>query len=296
MEFSDILETIDQISKYVLFEFNNTPVTPTSIVVFVLMISGFYILARIIVRILSRRVLPRFDIDRGIQFTMSRITQYLIMILGAVFAFQFVGFNLSGLAVILGFLSVGIGFGLQNITSNFVSGLILLFERPIKIGDRVTVGDTEGDVLSINMRATTIRSLQNISIIVPNSEFISSNVINWTHGDPTVRIRLDVGVSYGSDVDAVILALEEVAREHPEVLTDPPPRVLHLGFGDSAWNMRLTAMIGDPKRYYIVLSDLNCAVVRKFRERGIEIPFPQRDLHVRSPLPVPLSQETMSAN
>ncbi|GAB4323208.1 MAG: mechanosensitive ion channel [Candidatus Zixiibacteriota bacterium] len=296
MKLSDVLETINQVSRYVLFEFNNTPVTPASIIVFVLVIIGFYILARIIARVLSKKLLPRFDIDRGIQFTMTRMTQYLIMILGVVIAFQFVGFDLSGLAVVLGFLSVGIGFGLQNITSNFVSGLILLFERPIKIGDRVTVGDTEGDVLSINMRATTIRSLQNISIIVPNSEFISSNVINWSHGDPTVRMRIDVGVSYDSDLDAVIQALEEVAREHPEVHTDPPPKVLHLGFGDSAWNMRLLALISDPKRYYPVLSDLNCAIVRKFRERGIEIPFPQRDLHVRSPLPVPLSQEMASTS
>lgn len=291
MSFSEILAFIDRASKYVLFEFNQTPVTPASIVMFVALILIFYAISRFVVRFMARRVLTRFQIDRGIQFTMTRITQYLIMIVGFVIAFQFVGFDLSGLAVILGFLSVGIGFGLQNITSNFVSGLILLFERPIKIGDRVTVGDTEGDVLSINMRSTTIRSLQNIAIIVPNSEFIASNVINWSHDDPTIRLRVDVGVSYSSDLDTVVRCLEEVGRENPEVLGEPAPRVLLLGFGDSAWNMRLLAMIGDPKRYYQVLSDLNCAIVRKFRENGVEIPFPQRDLHVRSPLPLPLSRE-----
>ena len=125
-------------------------------------------------------------------------------------AFQFVGINLSGLAVIFGLLSVGIGFGLQNVTSNFIAGLILLFEQPIKIGDRIMVGDTEGDVLEINIRSTTIRSLNNVSIIVPNSEFVSSNVVNWSHGDPKIRLVVEVGVSYQSDLDTVLRSLQEV--------------------------------------------------------------------------------------
>ncbi|NIV15389.1 MAG: mechanosensitive ion channel, partial [Aliifodinibius sp.] len=130
----------------------------------------------------------------GVSYSLIRITQYLIMIAGVVISFQFIGVDLSGLVFIFGLLSVGIGFGLQNITSNFVSGLVLLIERPIRVGDRVTVGDTLGDVLEINMRSTTIRTLTNISIIVPNSEFTSSNVINWSHGDPKVRLDLAIGV------------------------------------------------------------------------------------------------------
>jgi small-conductance mechanosensitive channel len=198
--------------------------------------------------------------------------------------------------VIFGLLSVGIGFGLQNVTSNFVAGLILLFERPIKVGDRITVGNTEGDVAEINIRSTTIRSLNNIAIIVPNSEFVSSTVINWTYGDQRVRLEIDVGVSYQSDLDIVFRCLREVAEEHREVLKDPKPEVLHTGFGDSSWKIRLRAWISNPKTHPQVRSALNCAIVRKFRENGVEIPFPQRDLHVRSPLPVPFAavEETSS--
>jgi small-conductance mechanosensitive channel len=139
------------------------------------------------------------------------------------------------------------------------------------------------------MRATTIRTLNNITVIIPNSEFVSAHVINWSHGDPKVRLQIPVGVSYGSDLDTVIKALEEVAAEHPEVMNSPKADVLLRGFGDSSWDMELRTWISDPKRHPVITSDLNCAIVRKFREYNVEIPFPQRDLHVRSPLPVPLS-------
>jgi len=193
--------------------------------------------------------------------------------------------------VVFGFLSVGIGFGLQNITSNFISGLILLFERPIKIGDRVTVGGTEGDVVEIKMRSTVIRSLENISIIVPNSEFVSAQVVNWSHGDKKVRIGINVGVSYQSDLDTVLRTLREVADEHKDVLKTPEPFVRLREFGDSSWNMFMGAWISEPENFYRVRSDLNCAIVRKFRENRVEIPFPQRDLHIRSPLPVPFEDQ-----
>ena len=289
----ELINTVSRILSFRLFELKQTPVTVLSVVMFVLMIVVFYIGSKLLNRIILRRVLNRFITDKGIQFTMMRIVHYLIMITGVVVAFQFVGVDLAGLTVIFGLLSVGIGFGLQNITSNFISGLILLFERPIKVGDRVTVGDIEGDVTSINMRATTIQSLDNISIIVPNSEFISSTVTNWSYGDPKIRLRIEVGVSYSSDLDTVIKALTEVAREHPEVLKTPEPIVLLSGFGDSSWNMLLVVWLEHPKRYYLTRSEINCTIVNKFREYGIEIPFPQRDLHVRSPLPMPFaSRET----
>jgi small-conductance mechanosensitive channel len=285
-EFSTMLDTV---LHYKLFDLNQTPVTPASILMFILIFLIFFLISRIINRGILKRILSRFQLEAGVRYTMVRISHYIVMIIGTVFAFQFVGIDLSGLAVIFGLLSVGIGFGLQNVTSNFMAGLILLFERPIKVGDRVTVGDTEGDVTAINMRATTIQSLDNITIIVPNSEFVSSNVINWSHGDPRIRLVLDVGVSYSSDVDLVIKALYEVAEEHPEVRSSPKPNVLLRGFGDSSWDMRLRVWIDHPKRFYITKSELNIAIVRKFRKYGIEIPFPQRDLHVRSPLPVPFA-------
>lgn len=286
---SDIFDYIDRIAQFKLFELNQTPITISSVFMFVFVLLVFFVASRLLVRGLLRKILSKLDIDIGTQFTFRRITHYLIMIVGAVVAFQFVGIDLSGLAVIFGLLSVGVGFGLQNVTSNFVAGLILLFERPIRVGDRISVGDEEGNVEAINMRSTTIRSLNNITIIIPNSEFVSSNVINWSHGDPKIRLQIPVGVSYGSDLDTVLKALHEVAQEHPEVLDEPKPDVLLTNFGDSSWDMLLRAWIAAPQRHPMIRSELNCAIVHKFREYNIEIPFPQRDLHVRSPIPVPLS-------
>lgn len=290
----DIFRALDSALHYELFKLNNTSITFASLVMFVVVVLVFFVVSRFLNRYLLRKLLSRFSIAQGVQFTMRRIIHYLIMIIGTVTAFQFIGIDLSGLAVIFGLLSVGIGFGLQNLTSNFISGVILLFERPINVGDRITVGDTEGDVLSINMRSTTISSLQNISIIVPNSDFISSQVINWSHGDPRVRLDIDVGVSYNSNLDTVIKALVEVAEEHPGVLDNPRCNVLFRGFGDSAWNLTLCAWISNPKGHHQIRSELNGNIVRKFREYGVEIPFPQHDLHVRSPLPVPLSSSAQN--
>jgi small-conductance mechanosensitive channel len=287
---SDIIKVIHEIMNFKLFEINQTVITLASLIVFSFVFAAFSVLSRVVRRLLRGQVFPRLSIDEGTQYTLGRIIHYIIMIIGAVVAFQFVGINLTGLAVVLGFLSVGIGFGLQNVTSNFVAGLILLFERPIKVGDRVTVGDKEGDVMEINIRSTTIRTLNNIAVIVPNSEFISATVVNWSYGDQRVRLEIDVGVSYESDLETVLRTLYEVATQHGEILQVPPPEVLHMGFGDSAWNMRLRAWISRPQRHLQIRSEINCAIVKKFRENGVEIPFPQRDLHVRSPLPVPYVQ------
>jgi len=286
---TDIFGKIDSVMHYELFELNQQPITPASLAIFIVVVVAFLMISRLLTRGLLKRLLTRFNIEPGIRFTMVRIAHYILMVIGVIFGFQFIGIDLSGLAVIFGLLSVGIGFGLQNITSNFMAGLILLFERPIKVGDRITVGDTEGDVLAINMRSTTVKSLNNIAIIVPNSDFISSNVINWSHGDLKTRLVAEVGVSYDSDVDKVLRALLEVAEENPHVLDRPKPDVLFRSFGDSAWNMAMRVWIANPKQYNKVLSDLNIAIVHKFREYGIEIPFPQRDLHVRSPLPIPFA-------
>ena len=282
MDFNVVLGKLKLILNYKLFELNQTPVSLASIIMFFLMMATVLIISKLLNRYLLKRILSRLQIDESTQFTMLRVTHYTIMIIGAVIAFQFIGINLSGLAVIFGLLSVGIGFGLQNVTSNFVAGLILLFERPIKIGDRVLVGDTEGDVLEINMRSTTIRSLSNVSIIVPNSEFVANNVVNWSHGDKKIRVDVEVGVSYNSDLDTVLRCLKEVAEENPKVLKNPTSDVLFRNFGDSAWNMSLRVWIPDPKYHHIIRSEINCAIVRKFRENKVEIPFPQRDLHLRS--------------
>ena len=289
MDFDIVVDKVKEFLETYLFTINQTKVTISSILGLLLVIACFWILSKFIRKWILSTVLERMKVEMGLRFAFSRIAHYLIMVTGTVVAFQFIGLNLNGLAVVFGFLSVGIGFGLQNITSNFVSGLILLFERPIKIGDRVTVGDTEGDVVAINMRSTTIRSLRNITYIVPNSEFISSQVVNWSHGDPKVRLDVPVGVSYESDLDTVISALHEVAGENDHVMDIPEPEVIFDEFGDSSWNLYLRVWLKDPYNYYRVRSDINCDIVRKFRQHNIEIPFPQRDLHVRSPLPVPFT-------
>lgn len=288
MSWTDVLVYIQRILDFVLFHIKDTPVTVMSVFIFLLFITGFILLGIFVRRALNRRILRRFKIDEGTSYTLSRITQYTIIVIGALISFQFIGIDLSGLAVIFGLLSVGIGFGLQNVTSNFISGLIILFERPISIGDRVMVGDVEGDVIEINIRATKIRTMNNISIIVPNSEFVSKNVINYSHGDPTYRLDIEVGVSYNSDLDTVLRCLDEVAEENSDIRDEPEHQVHLISFGDSSWNMQLRTWISEVKDYPRIRNELNQAVVHKFREQGVEIPFPQRDLHVRSSVDLPV--------
>lgn len=289
--YSEIISTIHELLTTTLFQLKETPVTILSLLIFFGFLTAFAIAGGIIKRILHKNVLPRFEIESGLRYTLARVSQYIIVSIGVLISFQFVGIDLSSLAVIFGLLSVGIGFGLQNITSNFISGLIVLFERPISVGDRVSVGGVEGDVIEINIRATKIRTLNNISIIVPNSEFVASNVINYSHGDSTYRLDLSVGVSYNSDLDVVLKALQEVIDENNEILSYPESQIHLAEFGDSSWNMQIRVWIPDVKRYPITRNELNQAIVHKFREREIEIPFPQRDLHMRSSVPLPVEKK-----
>ncbi len=283
---SDTFQYIWDLLQVQLFSIQNNPVTFLKLISFIILLIGFSFLASFIKRVLNNRILPRFVNDSGLRYTLSRMSQYIIVVIGVFISFQFLGINMTGLAVIFGFLSVGIGFGLQNVTSNFISGLIVLFERPISVGDRVSVSDIEGDIEEINIRSTTVKTLDNISIIVPNSEFVSRNVINFSHGDTTYRLSINVGVSYSSDLDKVLKALNEVAEESKDVLKNPKHDVHLRSFGDSSWDMKLLVWVPDVKKRYQVQNELNQAIVRKFAEFEIEIPFPQRDLHVRSGLDI----------
>jgi small-conductance mechanosensitive channel len=273
MDLAQVANTLDHFFTYPIFTINQTPITLSSLTFFVFIMGLFWILNTILRRFLRNQVLKRTKMPVATQYTLSRIIQYVLLFIGTIIAFQIIGVDLSGLAVIFGFLSVGIGFGLQNLTSNFIAGLMLLFEQHIKVGDRITVGDTEGDVTEINIRSTTIRSLNNIAIVVPNSEFISSTVINWSHGDPKTRLEIEVGVSYNSDLDKVMDSLLEAANEHSLTLSSPAPKAWLMSFGDSAWNMRLLAWVGDPQGRRQVQSDINCAIVKKFRQNGA-LPLP----------------------
>ena len=227
------------------------------------------------------KLLKKSKIDIGVRLAVGTIIRYLILTLGFIILIQTVGIDLSTLTILFGALGVGIGFGLQNITNNFVSGIIILFERPIKVGDRIELEDIEGDVIKISLRSTTIVTNDNISVIVPNSKFISSTIINWSHNDRNVRFNIPVGVSYGSDPEKVKSLLLEVAEGENTVLKNPLPDVIFNEFADSSLNFSLRVWtqkhITTPQ---VLKSKLYFQIFKIFKENGIEIPFPQRDVHL----------------
>jgi small-conductance mechanosensitive channel len=271
-----------------LFQLGQTWISLATMVEFVVVTGIVVLLSRLVRYLLRTRVLARTKLDVGQQYAIARIVSYVVLVLGLVIGLETVGVNLNSLAVIAGALGVGIGFGLQNIVSNFVSGLIILAERPIQIGDRIDLGnDTVGKVVRIGARATHVLTNDNIMVIVPNSEFVTSRVVNWTHIDPRVRLRLVVGVGYGSDPHMVEKFLLEVAGENPNVLKDPAPTVAFKKFGESTLDFELRVWAADmAHRPGNLESQLNFAIWDKFKNNGIEIPFPQRDLHIRGPVRV----------
>jgi small-conductance mechanosensitive channel len=187
--------------------------------------------------------------------------------------------DLTSIAVIFTALSVGIGFGLQYLAADIASGFILLFERPIRVGDRITLGDNEdeGDVQSINLRTTVLMTNDRIAIIVPNSKLVSQRVINWSYADPRSRVAIPVGVADDSDIDLVTRTLKEAAKGIENVLTDPPPRVQFLKFGDYSWDFRLLVWTNEPRRHVQIRSDINYRIAELFRERNIKIPYPTHE-------------------
>jgi len=247
-----------------------------------LLIAVFWISSRT-KRFLFNRFLVNSGLDRALQYAIAQIISNVVLVVGVLIVLENTGIHLGALAVFAGAVGVGVGFGLQNIASNFISGLVILAERPITIGDRVEVAGITGQVQQIRARSTVIRTNDNITMIVPNTKFIDSPVTNWTYGDPRVRFRIPVGVAYGSDIAKVREALLAAGRENPNTLKDPAPSVFLEKFGDNSIEFELVVwsseMSARPSRYR---SDLNFAIEQKFREAGIELPFPQRDLHIRS--------------
>jgi small-conductance mechanosensitive channel len=236
-----------------------------------------------ITRILVTRILVRYNVNIGTRNSIGAIFRYLIMVIGLIVIVQSTGVDLTALGFLAGALGVGIGFGLQNITDNFISGLIIIFEQPIKVGDRIQLDDLYGDVTNISSRTTTIHTNDNISVIVPNSEFVSSRVINWSHNDRRVRFQFPVGVSYRENPDKVKEVLLRVLKDHPGVLDHPEPDVWFDQFGSSSLDFKLMGWTSDYiSRPPALKSQLYYEIFRRFGEEGIEIPFPQRDIHIRS--------------
>jgi small-conductance mechanosensitive channel len=267
-----------------LFKLSGTPVSLLSILIFALGISITLTAARL-VRSAATRYLDKRRSGAGASYALGRIAQYVVVVAGVVVSLDTLGVNLGTLAALGAMLSVGIGFGLQNITQNFISGIILLIERPIQKGDFVVVGDIVGTVIEIEMRATKVLSRDGVAMIVPNSEFISGRVFNQSHPTTRKRVRIAVGVAHGSDTGLVRSTLLDVALTHPQVLKEPAPIVLFKNFGDSSLEFELAVWLDTPDREPVIMSDLRFEIDRVFRERRIEIPFPQREVRVRQELP-----------
>ncbi|RII26332.1 MAG: mechanosensitive ion channel protein MscS [Geobacter sp.] len=222
----------------------------------------------------------------GARQALASIIRYTVIVIGVLIILQTAGINLTTFQVLAGAVGIGVGFGLQNIVSNFVSGLIILIERPIQIGDRIEVGNIEGDVSAINARSTTVVTNDNIAIIIPNTKFITENVVNWSLTGKDVRFRVPVSVAYDSDLKKVVELLEEVARENPDVLAGPPPSVRFVQFGDNGLNLELRVWSTTlTHRKATLISALYFAINDKFNEHGIEIPYPQREIRFRTGIP-----------
>lgn len=284
------METVEEIGKslknfldYPLLEIGSLTITVWIIIYFVIGIFLLFYLSGRFKRILINHILIRYTPELGVRQAIGTIVRYIIVFLGLLVIFQTAGIDLSTLTVLFGALGIGIGFGLQNITNNFVSGIIILLERPIKVGDRIEVGLVHGRVTDISARATTIVTNDNVSIIVPNSEFTSKNVINWSHHDEDIRFRVPVSVAYSSDVEKVTRLLLEVAKESPDVMNEPAPSVRLREFGEKGLEFELLVWTNtQTHRRGLFTSNINYSIIRKFNTHGIRIPYPQRDLHLKS--------------
>ncbi|NEP07212.1 MAG: mechanosensitive ion channel [Okeania sp. SIO4D6] len=235
------------------------------------------------ISIFRSKIIGLTGAEQSIQDTISFLVQYGLIFLGILIILQLWGVDVSSLAIIASVLGVGIGFGLQNIANNFMSGIILIFERPIQVGDFIQVGNLEGIVKRIGLRSTYITTLDKISLIVPNSRFLENEVLNWSHNNPISRVKVPIGVAYGSEIRLVRKAILEVAKSHPEVLLHPSPQLWFQEFGDSSLNFDLLVWIREPQKKSKLKSELNYRIEVSLRKYGIEIPFPQRDLHLKSP-------------
>jgi small-conductance mechanosensitive channel len=283
-EFSGVAARLQHYLTLPLFKLGALPVTAIFLVRVAIFLILLALLSHFTMGFLKNRVLTHTPLSHPQQYAMARVISYLVFVFGLVVGLESVGLDLSSLVVLGGALGLGLGLGLQPIVTNFVAGLILLLEQPIRLGDRIEVGETFGDVVRMQGRSTWVRTNDNVVIIVPNSEFINSRVTNWTANDQKVRISLPVGVSYDANPEQVRNLLLEIARNHPDVLDgDSAPEVVFTEFGDSSLNFDLRVwtinQVQTPTR---LKSDLYFKIFAIFRHHNIEIPFPQRDLHLRS--------------
>jgi potassium efflux system protein len=264
------------------FTFGRITVSASSLLIGAIVLTLTVVASRVITKLIERRIQHRRHIDPGLRYTIVRLVRYLVLTLGFLITLkQAFAVDLTSIAVIFTALSVGIGFGLQYLAADIASGFILLFERPVRVGDRITIGEDEGDVQSINLRTTVVTTNDRIAIIVPNSKLVGQRVINWSYGDPRARISIPIGIANDSDIELVTNTLLEAANDIENVLTDPPPSVQFLKFGDYSLDFRLLVWTNQPRRHVQIRSDINYRIARLFRERQIRIPYPTQEFLLR---------------
>jgi len=244
---------------------------------------GAFLIAGLIRIVFENHALIKNKLSKGMAFAISSTIRYLIIIFGVILGLAYAGVDMSKFSLLAGALGVGIGFGLQNIVNNFISGLILLYERPVEVGDIIEVGQLMGEVKSIGVRASRVKTYDGAEVVVPNGNIISNDLINWTLSDNKRRVDIRIGVAYGSDPNQVLKLLQKTAVEHDKVLVEPPPRALFIEFGDSSLNFRLLCWTHFEEGLG-VKSDIFVAIYNALTEAGIEIPFPQVDLHIKDGL------------
>lgn len=264
------------------FTFGRITVSISSLIVGAVVLTVTLGLARYLSAFVDGRLKLRKHIDAGLRYTILRLIRYVVITIGVLVTIkQAFAVDLTSLAVIFTALSVGIGFGLQYLAADIASGFILLFERPIRVGDRITIGEDEGDVESINLRTTVVSTNDRIAIIVPNSKLVGQRVINWSYGDPRARIAIQIGVADDSDIDLVTKTLIAAADGVDHVLDDPPPRVQFMKFGDYSLDFRLLVWTRQPRRHVQIRSDINYRIYSLFKERNIRIPYPTQEFLFR---------------
>jgi len=278
----DPIKTFTQDFLSLSWQIGNISFTLVDILIFGVTIWLSVLISRFIRFVLEEDILPKMNLHRGVPASISIIIHYAVLAIGFLIALSAAGLEWSKFALLAGAFGVGIGFGLQNIVNNFISGLILIFERPIKVEDTIEVNLLRGKVKRIGIRSSTIRTFDGAEVIVPNGTLIQSEVTNWTLSDQLRRIEIKVGVSYESDLNQVVKILRNVAKEDPKVLDTPEPMVLFQGFGDSALDFSLRVWTSDFDNWLSISSDITLQVHDALKNAGIEIPFPQRDLHIRT--------------